>query len=69
MYIRRVDLLSEIDEFHMLYTLRTIRLHRLSGQRSGQFAITLNRRWRLVISYIEDENRVVIEEVTNHYDD
>ena len=68
-YIRRVDLLSEIDEFHLLYTIRSIGLHRLSGQRSGQFAITLNRRWRLILSYIENENKVIVEEVTNHYGD
>ena len=29
----------------------------------------LDRRWRLVFTYMETENTVRIEEVTNHYGD
>ena len=61
--------MSEIDEFQMLYTLRSIRLHRLSGQMAGQFSIALNRRWRLILSYVKNESKVIVEEVTNHYGD
>ena len=31
--------------------------------------MTLDRRWRLVFTYMEAENTVRIEEVTNHYGD
>jgi plasmid maintenance system killer protein len=46
-----------------------LRLHHLSGQRSGQFSIVLDRRWRLILTLLEEENRIIIEEVTNHYGD
>ena len=31
--------------------------------------MALDRRWRLIFTYIEPENTVRIEEVTNHYGD
>ena len=31
--------------------------------------MTLDRRWRLVFTYMETENTVRIEEVTDHYGD
>ena len=68
-YVERVETLRETEQFHLLYPIRRLRLHRLSGRRSGQFSIVLDRRWRLIITYLESEETIVIEEVTNHYDD
>ena len=31
--------------------------------------MALDRRWRLIFIYIQDEDTVRIEEVTNHYGD
>ena len=68
-YIQRIDVLMEAEKFNILYGIRSLRMHRLSGQRRGQFAISLDRRWRIILSYVESENKVRIEEVTNHYGD
>ena len=67
-YTERINTLREI-QFHLLYSMPWLRLHHLSGQRSGQFSIVLDRRWRLILTLLEEENRIIIEEVTNHYGD
>ena len=68
-YIQRVDILSATQQFNDLYKIRSLRLHKLSGQRAGQFSISLDNRWRLVFTYLEEENKILVEEVTNHYGD
>ena len=44
-------------------------LHQLKGRREGQHAIDLEQQWRMMITYIEAEAKIVVIEVTNHYDD
>jgi len=61
--------LREAENISVLYGIRSLRLHRLSGRRRRQFSISLDRRWRIILSYVESENKVRIEEVTNHYGD
>ena len=68
-YIQRIDVLREAENISILYGIRSLRLHRLSGRRRGRFSISLDRRWRIILSYVESENKVRIEEVTNHYGD
>ena len=68
-YINRIETLRLIERFDDLYPIRSLRLHRLSGQRTGQFAIVLDRRWRLIITYSREDNAIRIEEVTNHCGD
>lgn len=68
-YAERVGTLRETEHFQLLYSIRRLRLHRLSGRRSDQFSIILDRRWRLIITYLESEETIVVEEVTNHYGD
>ena len=68
-YVRRIDDIMIAENFPSLYGFRSLRLHRLSGRRAGQFSIALDRRWRLIITYNRLEDTVRIEEVTNHYGD
>lgn len=68
-YSRRVDDIIAAENLNDISKIPWNRLHRLSGRRSGQFSIALDRRWRLIITYNRAENTVRIEEVTNHYGD
>ena len=68
-YIQRVNLILDTDSFDYLRRIRSLRLHPLSGERTGQFSIYLNRSWRIILAYDEREGSVRILEVTNHYGD
>ncbi len=68
-YIQRIRLILDTPSFAKLRGIRSFRLHPLRGQLAGRFAIDLNNRWRIILTYDEDEESVLILEVTNHYDD
>ena len=68
-YIQRVNTLYATEQFNEIYKIRTLRLHKLSGSRAEQFSIALDRRWRLILTYVEEEGKIRIEEVTHHYGD
>ena len=68
-YIRRIGTILAADRLSGLYTIRSLRLHPLKGIREGQLAIDLDGQWRMIIIHIEAEAKVVVMEVTNHYDD
>lgn len=66
-YVERVDVLIRARDLAHLRTLRALNLRALLGVRSGQFAINLTGRMRLIIG-IEDERRTaVIEEVVDYH--
>ena len=49
---------------------RHLGLHPLTGDRKGQYAVTLHDRWRLIFTiHGTPPSRVHIEEVTIHYGD
>ena len=68
-YIQRVGILLDTRVFDELYTVRALRLHPLKGNREGQYAITLVGRWRLILTYLPEEQAIRVDEVSNHYDD
>ena len=68
-YIQRIGIFYAVRRFEELFQIRSLGIHRLSGERGGQYAITLDRRWRLIVTYIEAESRIRVEEVTRHYGD
>lgn len=68
-YNQRISIIKAARIFGDLYRIRSLRIHKLSGRRSDQFAIALNERWRLIVTYADEDNQVRIEEVTNHYGD
>jgi len=67
-YILRVNVLYAAKEFNDLYSIKALRLHELKGELKGHYAITLHDRWRLILVPLSDE-RIRVEEVTNHYGD
>ena len=66
-YVQRVSLLLDAERFDDLFTAAALHLHPLSGDRRGQYAITLQGRWRLVV--MVESDTIIIQEVANHYDD
>lgn len=68
-YVRRVDELRRADGFSQLYDIPTMRLHSLRGSRAGELSIYLTGRWRLIVTRGTTPQSIIIEEVSNHYDD
>ncbi len=68
-YVNRIDKLLAAEKLSDLFGAPSLRLHPLTGQRAGQYAMTLIGRWRLVVTVSEDERAAVIEEASHHYGD
>ena len=68
-YVSRINQLRRVRDFREAYAGRSFNLHPLRGNRAGTFAISLNDRWRLIVSRGGSERSVIIEEVSDHYDD
>ncbi len=68
-YVQRVTLLHAAARFADLQTFSYLRLHTLKGERAGSWPMVLHGRWRLIIRPMADLEGVLVEEVTNHYDD
>lgn len=66
-YVHRIQLMKETEMFEDLLRVRFLRVHPLSGVRRGQHALNLTGRWRLVVSV--QGGAIMVEEVSNHYDD
>lgn len=62
-------MLIAAGRFSELYTVRSLRLHPLKGGREGEHSLTLVDRWRLILTYLPDEQAIHVEEVSNHYGD
>ena len=67
-YIQRLAIIRAVDEFRHLYGHRALRLHALSGDRAGQYALTLTGNFRLIIQRISEE-RVRILGVEDYHGD
>lgn len=68
-YVKRLLLLKSLDSFADVRRFAQFRAHPLRGRRSGQWALELHGRWRLIVIPLNDEDGVMIEEVSNHYGD
>ena len=68
-YIDRINQLYQIEDFREAYDIASLRLHGLRGSRTGQLSIYLTGRWRLIVVRGDTQRSVIIEEVSNHYDD
>ena len=68
-YVRRIDELRRAHGFSQLYDIPTLRLHPLRGSRAGELSIYLTGRWRLIVTRGATPQSIIIEEVSNHYDD
>lgn len=68
-YIQRIGQIEAMPTFHSLFSIRSLRLHPLKGNRRGQYALTLVGRYRLIIEQDDASDTVLVSEVSNHYDD
>lgn len=68
-FITRVKQLQALANFQQAHNIRAMRLHALRGSARGELSITLTGRWRLIVTKGKGEDSVIIEEVSNHYDD
>jgi len=69
-YIQRIDMLQEASDLAEIEALPGLKCHPLEGKRTGQYAITLHDRWRLVFRLSGEEATVIlVEEVNKHYGD
>lgn len=68
-YVQRIDELGRAHDFSQLYEIPTLRLHPLHGSRAGELSIYLIGRWRLIVTRGDTLRSIIIEEVSNHYDD
>ncbi len=69
-YINRVNLLKSAKSFDDLSKIPQLTFHPLTGDRNGEFAISLTGFYRLIITNDSDTFDIAkIEEVSKHYDD
>lgn len=66
-YQQRLAIIESASSMEDVAAVRSLRMHPLRGDRSGTFALDLTEQWRLIIRPAEDDV-VIIEEVTNHYE-
>jgi len=57
-YIQRVAILRATERFSELFGHRALRLHRLKGERVGEYAMTLTGNFRLIIEKIKEDKYV-----------
>ncbi len=67
-YIQRLAVLRATDRFADLYGHRALRLHRLNGDRAGQYSLTLTGNYRMVVEKVK-EDRVRVLEVEDYHGD
>lgn len=69
-YVQRITILKSAKSFDDLYKIPQFKFHPLTGNRDGEFAISLTGFYRLIITNDGDTFDIVkIEEVSKHYDD
>ena len=68
-YIRRIAMLYALKDFQDAYQRPALRLHPLRSSQRGELSIRLTGRWRLIVTKGDSEEIVIIEEVSDHYDD
>ena len=67
-YIRTVNELRALPAFPDLFAIVRMRAHPYKS-RPGSYALDMTGRWRLIVRQGERPDQVVVEEVSNHYDD
>lgn len=68
-YIMRINTLKSAKSFEDLYQIPQLKFHPLTGDRTGEFAISLTGFYRLIITNDGDRFDIAkIEEVSKHYD-
>ena len=68
-YVLRINQILDVENFYQLYGIPSLRLHPLRGARRGELSIYLTGRWRLIVRKGDTAESIIIEGVSNHYDD
>jgi proteic killer suppression protein len=69
-YVMRVNVLQAVKSAQELHTFPELKFHPLTGDRKGQYALSLDGAWRLIVTFSDSQMKVVrVEEVTDHYGD
>jgi plasmid maintenance system killer protein len=68
-YVIRINELFALENFQQAYSVRSMHLHPLRGSRRGELSIHLTGAWRLIVTKGDSEEQVIVQEVSNHYDD
>lgn len=67
-YINRVSTLYAVESIDDLYKIPQLKFHPLTGNRKGQYAISLTGRARLIVEF-EENQIIIVEEVSpEHYE-
>lgn len=67
-YRKKIQLLRAALDERDLRAIRSLHLEQLTGDRKGQSSIRLNSKFRLILSFRTEGDRVaVIIELSNHY--
>ena len=67
-YMQRINLLHAVETVEDLSATRALLFHKLKGERRGQYALSLDRRMRLIVTF-PAPGVVQVEEVSRHYGD
>ena len=67
-YVERLGTVRTAEKLADLYSFQQLRFHPLKANLASYYSITLTGRWRIIVTS-PDETTVIIEEVSNHYDD
>ena len=68
-YVQRIHEIRGAQNIAQLYRIPALRLHLLRGSRSGELSMYLTGRWRLIVTRGDTPQIIIVEEVSNHYDD
>ena len=61
--------LQSARDLQDVYSIRSLQLHPLRGSGTGELSIYLTGRWHFIVTRGGTVQSVVIEGVSNHYDD
>ena len=69
-YIRRIRSIQAVEKFEDLRKLPQLSFHSLTGNRSGEFAITLIGKMRLILKkeIVDGTDVAIVWEVSDHYE-
>ncbi len=66
-YIERLQVIHAAPTFAELKAVQSLGIHALKGARDGEWALKLNKNWRMVFT-IPSETECVIESVEDYHD-
>jgi len=66
-YVMRIDAIRAASNTGDLYANPSLRFHGLTGDRHGQFAVSITGQKRLILTFEDDNATAVIVEVVDYH--